>query len=225
MAVAAAVVIGGGAAAAVILTHRTSPGHATPPPSTQSVTPSGSGTTPSATPSSTATSAPPGSPASSPQGTPTSTPNQVAAQNEANSVDSLLSSGATSSELLSEATTDAASCSSPVLAGDVNEIKQVRDQRQSELTQAQNLNVADLPNGASLRASLVSALGASLTADGDYLNWAKQQENPSTCVDGSSPAQIGADNDTALAAKNSFLNLWNPIAAQYSLQHRGPGDM
>ena len=140
-------------------------------------------------------------------------------------MDSLLSSGATSSELLSEATTDAKNCSSPVLANDVNEIGQVRDQRQAALTQAEGLNTADLTNGAQLKANLIAALQASLTADIDYLNWARQQEDPSACTDNSSPPQAGNDNDTAVAAKTAFLNLWNPVADQYGLQNRGTGDM
>jgi len=140
-------------------------------------------------------------------------------------MDSLLSSGAKSSELLSQATTDAQNCSSPVLSDDVSEIQQVRNQRQAEMTQAQSLNVADLPNGVDLKADLISALGASLTADGHYLSWANRQANPPTCVDNSTPPQAASDNETAVAAKTSFLNLWNPIAAQYSLMHRGTGDM
>jgi hypothetical protein len=140
-------------------------------------------------------------------------------------MNSLLSSGATSSELLSEATTDAKNCSSPVLANDVNEIQVVRNQRNSELTQAQSLTVADLPNGSQLQADLIAALQDSLTADGHYLTWAQQQANPSTCVDNSTPPQAGADNARASADKNTFLGLWNPIAAQYSLMHRGTGDM
>jgi hypothetical protein len=140
-------------------------------------------------------------------------------------VDNLLSSGATSSELLSEATTDAKNCSSPLLSNDVSEIRQVRDQRQAALTQAEGLNTADLTNGAQLKANLISALQASLTADIDYLNWSRQQENPSTCIDNSAPPQAGPDNDTAFAAKTTFLDGWNPIAAQYGLPNRGTGDM
>jgi len=112
-----------------------------------------------------------------------------------------------------------------VLSNDVNEIGQVRDQRQAALTQAEGLNTADLTNGAQLKANLISALQASLTADIDYLNWARQQEDPLACIDNSSPSQAGNDNDTAVAAKTAFLNLWNPVADQYGLQNRGTGDM
>jgi hypothetical protein len=203
-----------------VLTQHPNQGQATPPPNTTpatSTSPSNTVTSPS-TPTTTPTTA-------SPTVTPTTTVNQAAAQNEAHSVDNLLSSGATSSELLSEATTDAKNCSSPLLSNDVNEIRQVRDQRQAALTQAEGLNTADLTNGAQLKANLIAALQASLTADVDYLNWARLQEDPSTCIDNSSPSQAGTDNDTAVAAKAAFLNLWNPVASQYGLQNRGPGDM
>ncbi len=140
-------------------------------------------------------------------------------------MDNLLSSGATSSELLSQATADAQNCSSPVLSDDVNEIQQVRNQRQAEMTQAQSLNVADLQNGSQLKGDLIAALQDSLTADGHYLSWANRQATPSACVDNSTPPQAASDNETAVAAKTSFLNLWNPIAAQYSLQQRNPGEM
>jgi len=140
-------------------------------------------------------------------------------------MDSVLSSGATSSELLSEATKDAGNCSSLVLVADVNEIKLVRNQRSTELTQAHSLIVADLPNGSQLQADLIAALQDSLTADGHYLTWAQQQADPSTCHDNSAPPEAGADNARASADKNTFLGLWNPIAARYSLMHREKGDM
>src|SRR5205823_4607547 len=122
-----------------------------------------------------------------------------------------------SSELLATATTDAKNCDSPLLDNDVDEIRQVRDQRQAELNQAQGLNTADLPNGAEIQSSLTAALNDSLVVDADYLFWAKQQANPATCAGGSSPAEIEADNNRATADKTSFLNLWNPVAAQYGL--------
>ena len=140
-------------------------------------------------------------------------------------MDSLLSSGATSSELLSKATSDAVNCSSPVLIADVSQIQLVRNQRSTELTQAHSLIVADLPNGSQLQADLIAALQDSLTADGHYLTWAQQQANPSTCVGNSAPPEAGADNARASADKNTFLGLWNPIAARYSLMHREKGDM
>lgn len=140
-------------------------------------------------------------------------------------MDALLSTGATSSELLAESTTDAKNCSSPDLANDVSEIQVVRNQRNAELTQAHSLTVADLPNGSQLQADLIAALQDSLTADGHYLSWAQQQADPSSCADNSTPPQAGEDNAKATADKNTFLGLWNPIAARYGLMHRETRDM
>ena len=142
-----------------------------------------------------------------------------------NSMDSLLSSGATSSELLSEATTDAKNCSSPALANDVNEIQVVRNQRNTELTQAQSLTPRTCRMARSSRSELIAALQDSLTADGHYLTWAQQQANPSTCVERRSTANRHRRQRRPLPIRPRSWALWNPIAAQYGLQSRGTGDM
>jgi hypothetical protein len=213
-------VLGGGAAAAVVLTHHPK-NTAAPPAATQSVTPSSpvtSQTTPP-TPTTTVTTPPPTTPATTP------TVNPATAQNQAASVNTLLSNGAASRSLLGPATNDAQSCGSSRLAADVNEIRQVRDSRQSELNQAEGLDTGALPNGAALKSDLITALGDSLTVDNDYLNWAQTQANSSTCVNGPPPAEIGPANDQTTTEKNTFLVLWNPIASRYGYATRVTGDM
>ena len=162
-----------------MLTHHPKHNTVAPPPSTTPATSPVSSPSTSSPPPSQVTTSPP-TQTSTP--TSTATVSQVAAQNEAHQLDTMLSSGESSSELLATATTDAKNCGSPVLDNDVNEIRQVRDQRQAELNQAQGLNTADLPNGAAIQSSLIAALNDSLVVDADYLFWAQQQANPATCV-------------------------------------------
>ncbi|HEX6857637.1 MAG TPA: hypothetical protein VF204_20275 [Streptosporangiaceae bacterium] len=142
------------------------------------------------------------------------------AQNEATSVNDLLTTGQNSSEVLSSAETDAQNCASPRLAADVDQIQAVRDQRQTELDQAQVLNTDDLPNGAGLKSNLISALSLSMQSDGYYLTWAQRQAQPATCVDGSLPPEEPAADNRAHAPKEAFLRDWNPIALQYGLPTR-----
>ena len=63
------------------------------------------------------------------------------------------------------------------------QIQQVQSQRQTELTDAQNLDTADLQNGGAIKSELVVALQDSLAADGAYLSWSESQADPSTCVE------------------------------------------
>ena len=216
-AAAAAVVLGGGVAAAVVLTHHPQPAPASSPAA------SPSSLSPSATASSKpSTSSPAPSSATTTPPTQTQTPagNPALAQGEATTVNNLLTTGQNSSEALSSAATDAKNCASPQLAADVDQIQAVRDQRQTELDQAQLLNTDDLPNGAGLKSNLISALSLSLQSDGYYLTWAQGQAQPATCVDGSLPPEEPAADNRAHAPKEAFLHDWNPIALQYGLPTR-----
>jgi hypothetical protein len=101
------------------------------------------------------------------------------------------------------------------LAGSASSLTQIRNQRSSEYGQAQALSVSLLPQGSVLKTDLTQALYYSLMADNDYLAWASQQSR-GPCQDGSEPAPAGA-NDQASTYKESFTQLWNPIALQYGL--------
>jgi serine/threonine protein kinase len=226
IAVAAAVVIGGGVTAAIVLTHHAGPAPSpstslpavsSPPASTHSSSPSPSHSSPSpsAAGSPTGNAAPP-----PPTTTATPTPSAAEAETQARAVDSLLNTGQDSSERLSGAETDAQNCASPRLADDVDQIRQVRDQRQTELIQAQALSTGALPDGATLKGNLVSALGLSLEADSYYLSWAQGQADPTTCVPGSQPREEPAADQRAHIPKNAFLRQWNGIAPQFGLRTR-----
>jgi serine/threonine-protein kinase len=185
----AAVAVAAGAAVFVI--------HNRKPPATASAPAiPGSSTSPSASHS------------ASPSPSPSPSPSAQAA-----AISNLLTSGATSSTVLTDAVDKVQACTS--LPRSVRQIQQVRDQRQTEYTQAKALSTSTLPNGAVLKSDLTKALFYSLTADSDYLAWAQQQE--SACQAGSqSGAALTADSQ-AVNYKTLFVNMWNPIAAQYGL--------
>ena len=222
-AAAAAVVLGGGVAAAVVLTHhpQSTPSAAVNPPVTASTPASSQSTSSVSTPS------PQADPATTAATPPPSaqTANSALAPGEATAVNNLLTTGQNSSEALSTAETDAKNCASSQLAADVDQIQGVRDQRQTELDQAQLLNTDDLPNGAELKSNLITALSLSLQSDGYYLSWAEGQAQPATCVDGSLPSQEPAADIRAHAPKEAFLRDWNPIASRYGLPTRSRSQM
>lgn len=105
----------------------------------------------------------------------------------------------------------------------MTQIQQVRDQRQTEYNQAQSLSTEALQNGAELKSDLTQALLYSLNADNDYLTWAQQQV--SNCQAGSQSSAALAAGSQAVNYKTMFVNLWNPIAAQYALPPTSVGSM
>jgi hypothetical protein len=99
--------------------------------------------------------------------------------------------------------------------GSIDTINAVRNQRQAEYAQAQDLSTDALPNGAALKTDLTKALSFSLKADDDYLAWA--QGRTVSCQPASQPASATAAGDQAVNYKSQFVGLWNPVAITYSL--------
>jgi hypothetical protein len=128
-------------------------------------------------------------------------------------VSTLLFAGAGTSSRLLSALGAINQCTD--VASSVGVLGQIRNQRSSEYSQAQATAVSQLPEGATLKTDLTQALYYSLQADDQYLSWADQQSR-GPCRDDSEPA-LAAGNEQAAAYKNSFTQLWNPIALQYGL--------
>jgi serine/threonine protein kinase len=131
---------------------------------------------------------------------------------QAAGVNALLSSGAGTNPRLLSALGAINQCTD--MASSVSTLTQIRNQRNSEYLRAQVISVSALAQGSTLKADLSQALYYSLQADDQYLNWADQQSR-GPCHDGSEPTP--ASDDQASAYKNSFTQLWNPIALQYGL--------
>jgi WD40 repeat protein len=134
------------------------------------------------------------------------------AQGEATAVSNLVTSSASSRLSLINAFQDALSCTK--LSHAASQFQQVRNERQSELNQAERLSTRALPNGAALKSDLTQALQYSLDADNDYLQWAEHQQ--ASCQAGSQP-KFPANSIKANLYKKLFARLWNPIASQYGL--------
>jgi serine/threonine protein kinase len=135
-----------------------------------------------------------------------------AAGSQAAGVNALLSSGAGTNPRLLSALGAINQCTA--MASSVTALTQIRNQRNSEYGQAQVITVSALAQGSTLKTDLSQALYYSLQADDQYLSWADQQSR-GPCHDGSEPTP--ASDDQASAYKNSFTQLWNPIALQYGL--------
>lgn len=137
-----------------------------------------------------------------------------AAATQATAVNGVLDSMAGSRSEFAGAMTDAEQCANLDSAAPL--IQKVVDERKSELSSAQALQVDALPSGAQLKDALTRSLQASLDADNAYLAWATSNQG---CT-GTTPETSDYDNgnqistDRATPAKQEFLQLWNPIAQQ-----------
>jgi tRNA A-37 threonylcarbamoyl transferase component Bud32 len=138
------------------------------------------------------------------------------ASRQAAAVNQLLSSSAATRKALVGAVAHVRSCTGVPAA--VGQIQQVVNQRSTEYQRASALSMATLANGAVVKSDLLAALHSSLNADRDYLTWAQQES--SGCTPGTTSraynAAVGADQQ-AVAAKGTFVQAWNQVAAKYGL--------
>ena len=203
VAAGAAVIIA--AVAGVALSKRSAPA---PAPSTAS---SPADRSPSPSPASVSATSSPSGPA-------------LAAQ-QAAALSTLLTSSAAARTALHQAVTQVGACAN--LPGAVSTLQDVVNQRSGEYGRASALATSALPGGARVKSALVAALASSLKADQDFLAWARQQQSG-----GCTPAsQSGAYNaafsasQQADAAKQAFVQVWNPVAARYGIAQESPLDI
>lgn len=142
---------------------------------------------------------------------------------EADAVSSLLTSSASTRAPLQPAVDHATNCADPAQA--VRQIRQIRNQRQGEYSQAQGLATDALPDGTELKSDLTQALFYSLSADNDYLRWARQQVTSGCQFSAEATTVANANNVQAVNYKNMFVSLWNPVADQYRLPETSQADI
>jgi hypothetical protein len=98
-------------------------------------------------------------------------------------------------------------------------LQQAINTRQHILTGLAALSPAGLPHGSQLISALTTAMQDSISADQDYQQW---MNSSGTCgADPASDPNYAAgqqESVPATAAKNAFLNIWNPMAARYGQQ-------
>ena len=205
LAAGAAVVVAAAVVSGVALSGRSAPAHpaaATPSPAASS--PSPSAASPSAT--------------SSPSG-------PAAASQQAAALAALLTSSGAARTALHNAVNQVGSCTN--LSGAVSQLQAVVNQRAGQYGRASALPASALPDGPQVKSKLMAALGSSLTADRDYLSWARQQlaggctpTSQSSAYDAAFSASQRAD-----AAKQAFVQVWNPVAARYGIAQESPRDI
>ena len=98
-------------------------------------------------------------------------------------------------------------------------MQDVVSQRGAEYRQASALSASALPQGAAVQTDLVVMFRTSLAADQAYLTWARQQLTAGCVPPAQSSAYSAALNaaQPAGAAKEEFIQLWNPVAAKYGI--------
>jgi len=200
MAAAAVLVVIIGVVAAFALSRHQAPGHAA------AGTPASPRTSPTALPSSPSSSPPP-------------------ASRQAAALDTLLISSSTARTALHRAVKQVAGCVN--LAGAIGELQDVVNQRSTEYSRATALIVSALPDGAKVKSKLTTALSLSLKADQDYLTWARQQRASGctpTSQSGSYNAAFSA-SQRADAAKEAFVQAWNPVATRFGLAQNSARDI
>lgn len=147
------------------------------------------------------------------------------AAQQAAALGTLLTSSAAARTALHQAVNQVGACAN--LSGAVSQLQTVVNQRASEYGRASILPTSALPDGAQVKSELVAALGSSLRADRDYLTWAKQQLSGGCTPSSQSSAYLAAVSASQLAdaAKQAFVQVWNPVAAKYGVAQNSPRDI
>jgi tRNA A-37 threonylcarbamoyl transferase component Bud32 len=205
LAAGAAVVVAAAVVSGVALSGRSAPAHpaaSTPAPAVSSPSPSLS--SPSA--------------ASSP-------PAPVTASQQAAALSTLLTSSAAARTALHNAVTQVGACTN--LSGAISQLQAVANQRAGQYGRASALATTALPGGTQVKSKLMAALGSSLTADRDYLSWARQQLAGGCTPTSQSSAYNAAfsASQRADAAKQAFVQVWNPVAGRYGIAQESPRDI
>jgi serine/threonine protein kinase len=162
-------------------------------------------------------------PAASSRATPSRSPSpsssaSVLASEQAAALSTLLTSSAVARTALHDAVRQVDTCTN--LATAVSQLQGVVDQRAGEYSRVSSLPTSALPDGAAVKSELIGALSSSLTADRDYLTWARQQQTGGCTPSNQSSAYNAAVSASQLAnnAKQAFVQVWNPVAAEYGIK-------
>jgi serine/threonine-protein kinase len=209
LAAGAAIVAAAAVVSGVALSGRSAPAH----PAASTPAPTASSPSPSASPSLSSPSA-----TASPSG-------PVTASQQAAALSALLTSSAAARTALHNAVTQVGTCTN--LSGAVGRLQAVENQRAGQYGRALALPTAALPGGAQVKSKLLAALGSSLTADRDYVSWARQQLTGGCTPSSQSSAYNAAfsASQRADAAKQAFVQVWNPVAARYGIAQKSPRDI
>jgi hypothetical protein len=146
-------------------------------------------------------------------------------QAEASAVDQLLAQSSSSRQQVIDAVAAVAQCTSPAaVAAAQTTLTQAATARQALVTQLGGLSMAQVPGGAAAVQVLSKAWTESAAADTDYAAWAGDLADGG-CTAGNAPQNSdfengGTQSGLATTDKNTFIDLWTPIAMQYGLPTR-----
>jgi hypothetical protein len=101
------------------------------------------------------------------------------------------------------------------VTGATEALQTVANDRSHQIDALDDVDVSALPNGSSLRNTLLKALNYSLKADRAFVRWGDAQQNG--CHDNADHDDAMAYSRDATATKQQFLRKWNPVAATYGL--------
>jgi hypothetical protein len=147
------------------------------------------------------------------------------ASEQAAALNMLLTSSVAARTALHDAVTQVRACTK--LANAVSQLQGVVNQRDGEYSQASALPTSVLPDGAAIKSELSRALSSSLEADRDYLTWAQQQLAGGCTPSDQSSAYNTANGASQLAnaAKQAFVQVWNPVAGKYGIKPDSAGSI
>lgn len=141
---------------------------------------------------------------------------QVAADGKAQAVmmNGIISWSGRSRQTLFRALENLNACRNLVAA--TADLRKVADGRARQIDALDELDVSALPDGPSLRDTLVTALRYSLDADNAFVRWGEQAQQ-SGCRKEDNHAEAMRFSQQATATKKRFVRSWNPIARGYGL--------
>jgi hypothetical protein len=140
---------------------------------------------------------------------------------QASAIDALLNASSASRNQLAPALNQIETCGDWDYADKT--LQQIVAQRTDQVRQGQALAVDGLTNGAQLKSALVQALNYSLQADQSFAAWLATVRTTPCNGHAAHEANYNAAqsaSSSATTSKQTFVALWNPVAAQYGLPSR-----
>ncbi|RBQ14798.1 hypothetical protein DP939_39190 [Spongiactinospora rosea] len=142
------------------------------------------------------------------------------AKGQAQAVDDLLSDSGGARSGLGPALVQVRQCEETTSA--ISTIERVTEARRKQVEQVRTLELGAVTDGATIKNRLTTALQASLDADESFLTWARRRANDCDADWTKDPDyNAGLSSSTkATAAKQEFIQLWNPVAEDHGLPDR-----
>ncbi|MEU5962019.1 hypothetical protein ABZ777_12520 [Micromonospora parva] len=140
----------------------------------------------------------------------------AAARAQAEEIADLLTSSAPVRDSVKSAVTNLAACTN--VKRSVANLGAASSARQQSLTAANGLQVTDLPNGAAMKALLISAFRHSKAADDAYRSWGlnlSKQGCRKSALNGPDRKRGDKESTASTKAKQQFAELWNQIGPDY----------